>query len=159
MGSQLLAKDIDGNYYSGGLLSDVTYRFFANGYLLTTSMYNSTLRRWIPIQLSWLNGLSDEHYKAHFVALMNQIKNSPLSRSAQDSLVRQVVDFSAAQKTGFIEAYMEVFDEKDQSRALSRLHGCKEHFRAQITRVKRNRTIIPFKKEVCMSSKSLRVTE
>ncbi|KAI7933558.1 hypothetical protein MJO29_016792 [Puccinia striiformis f. sp. tritici] len=40
MAEQLLARDKDNKLYSGGFLSDVTYRYFENGYLLTTSMYD-----------------------------------------------------------------------------------------------------------------------
>ncbi|EGG11649.1 uncharacterized protein MELLADRAFT_90988 [Melampsora larici-populina 98AG31] len=133
--------------YTGGLLSDVTYKFFANGYLLSTSMYSDVLQRWIPIQLTWLRGLSQKHYLAHFKTLMKQIKDSDLSVEERDTLVRNVVDFSLAQKNGFISAYMSVFNETDHNVALSKLRGCKEHFRQQITRLKRNNAIIPRGKE------------
>jgi hypothetical protein len=39
MATQLVARDREGQVYNGGLLLDVTYKFFENGYLLTTSMY------------------------------------------------------------------------------------------------------------------------
>lgn len=146
MQDQLVARDAEGKIYGGGLLSDVTYKFFANGYLLSTSMYHEDLRRWIPIQLTWLRGLSEEHYAVHFESLMKQLVNLPSHDC--ETLVRQVVDFSMAQKNGFILAYMKVFEEEDRSVALSKLQGCHEHFRAQVTRVKRNRTIIPAEKEV-----------
>ncbi|EGF98492.1 uncharacterized protein MELLADRAFT_95666 [Melampsora larici-populina 98AG31] len=143
MADQLLTREIDGGVYRGGLLSDVTYKFFANGYLMTTSMYHSTLRRWIPIQLTWLYGLSEEHYFAHFNTLMKQIKKAQLLPEERDTLVRQVVDFSAAQKNGFIRAYMKVFDCTDRKEALGKLKGCQEHFRQQVTRLKKNHKIVP----------------
>ncbi|OAV86845.1 hypothetical protein PTTG_29701 [Puccinia triticina 1-1 BBBD Race 1] len=50
MSQRLLERREDGNnLYSGGLISDVTYRFFATGYLLTTSMYCDDIARWIPV--------------------------------------------------------------------------------------------------------------
>lgn len=150
MAKQLLTREMDGAVYGGGLLSDVTYKFFANGYLLTTSMYNDVLTRWIPIQLTWLHGLGEEHYEAHFSTLMIQMKDAALTPADREILVRQVVDFSAAQKAGFIAAYMSVFDEKDRARALSKLHGCHEHFRAQVTRIKRNRVIVSKESEVSL---------
>ncbi|EGG07589.1 uncharacterized protein MELLADRAFT_85422 [Melampsora larici-populina 98AG31] len=147
MAGQLLSRDEDDSIYRGGLLSDVTYKFFANGYLLTTSMYNNVLNRWIPIQLTWLNGLTEEHYAAHFTTLMRQMEDarlaSHITNEERDILVRQVVDFSVAQKNGFVMAYMDVFQEHDRQVALSKLKACHEHFRAQVTRVKRNRVIIP----------------
>lgn len=45
MKEQPVARDLKGRIYSGGLLSDVTYKFFANGYLLSTSMYHKELCR------------------------------------------------------------------------------------------------------------------
>ncbi|EGF97577.1 uncharacterized protein MELLADRAFT_84845 [Melampsora larici-populina 98AG31] len=54
MAEQLVRRDQNAKIYSGGLLSDVTYRFFHNGYLLTTSMYSNVMHRWIPIQLTWI---------------------------------------------------------------------------------------------------------
>ncbi|PLW24082.1 hypothetical protein PCASD_14262 [Puccinia coronata f. sp. avenae] len=61
MSERLLDRCEDGNkLYSGGLISDVTYRFFSSGYLLTTSMYCDDIGRWIPVQLSWIRGLSEE---------------------------------------------------------------------------------------------------
>ncbi|KAH9809415.1 hypothetical protein DFH28DRAFT_1225509 [Melampsora americana] len=153
MQQQLLARNKDGRVYGGGLLSDVTYKFFKTGYLLSTSMYHEDLRRWVPIQLTWLMGLTDNHYAAHFRTLMKQIKRSEdISEEECDILVRQVVDFSTAQKNGFIKAYMEIFEKNDRAVALSKLAGCHEHFRAQITRVKRNRAIIPGKDELCKNS-------
>jgi hypothetical protein len=149
MADQFLAREEDGGVYQGGLLSDVTYKFFANGYLMTTSMYHSVLHRWIPIQLTWLYGLSESHYVAHFTTLMNQIKAAQLLPSERDILVRQVVDFSAAQKNGFILAYMDVFDVTDRKEALGKLRGCQEHFRQQVTRIKRNLNVVPRHQQVC----------
>lgn len=148
MARQLVSRDVEGHIYGGGLLSDVTYKFFANGYLLSTSMYHEDLRRWVPILLTWLRGLSQDHYAAHFTTLLKQIKDSDLTALECDTLVCQVVDFSMAQKNGFIQAYMCVFDESDRAVALEKLAGCHEHFRAQVTRVKRNRAIIPADMEV-----------
>lgn len=148
MASQFLAREEGGGVYSGGLLSDVTYKFFANGYLMTTSMYHSVIQRWIPVQLTWLNGLSEDHYVAHFTTLMNQIKAAQLLPQERDILVRQVVDFSTEQKNGFIKAYMDVFDVTDRAQALGKLRGCQEHFRAQVTRIKRNLDIVPRHQQV-----------
>ncbi|EGG02975.1 uncharacterized protein MELLADRAFT_90616 [Melampsora larici-populina 98AG31] len=142
MAEQLVQRDQFGKVYSGGLLSDVTYRFFKNGYLLTTSMYCQLMHRWIPIQLTWMWGLDVAHYRSHFVTLLNQIKSAELTYHERDLMVQQVVDFSVAQKKGFIAAYMEVFNEIDPAKALDKLKGCHEHYRQSITRVKKNRNIV-----------------
>lgn len=126
--------------YSGGLLSDVTYRFFQKGYLLTTSMYNDKLERWVPILLMWLGGLYTKHYKAHFTTILKQIKHCSLPDKDKRKLSEQVVDFSQAQKSGFIDAYMEVFN-TDRKSALSKLHGCEQHFSQAITVLKKIGTL------------------
>jgi hypothetical protein len=142
MAEQLVRRDQYGKVYSGGLLSDVTYQFFNHGYLLTTSMYSEVLHRWIPIQLTWMWGLEEGHYRAHFTTLLRQISKADLTYHKRDLLVQQVVDFSAAQRKGFVSAYMDVFNENDPSKALSKLHGCHEHFRQSVTRIKKNRNIV-----------------
>jgi hypothetical protein len=71
-----------------------------------------------------------------------------LEQSERETLARQVVDFLLAQKNGYVPAYMEVFQEGDREAVLKHLKGCHKHFRAQITRIKRNRTIIQAKDEV-----------
>ncbi|EGG08385.1 uncharacterized protein MELLADRAFT_84900 [Melampsora larici-populina 98AG31] len=142
MAEQLLLWDPSGHAYSGGLLSDVTYRFFRNGYLLSTSMYSNVMHCWIPIQLTWMWGLDITHYQAHFTTLIQQIKSAKLTFHEQELLVQQVVDFSSAQKKGFMAAYMDVFNKLDPSKALSKLKGCHEHYRQSITQIKKNCNVV-----------------
>jgi hypothetical protein len=71
-----------------------------------------------------------------------------ITLSERETLARQVVNFSMAQKEGFVNAYMEVFSEADRTQAMAKLKGCHEHYRAQVTRIKRNRAIIPAHEEV-----------
>lgn len=148
MADRLLMRDENDGDYRGGLLSDVTYKFFATGYLLSTSMYSEVLKRWIPIQLTCIKGLKTAHYQSHFETLLKQIKGASMTPAEHDIVVRQVVDFLSAQKNGFITAYMSIF-EKDYNHALSRLSGCEEHFCASITRIKRNHVIIKLGDQVC----------
>ncbi|KNE89439.1 hypothetical protein PSTG_17103 [Puccinia striiformis f. sp. tritici PST-78] len=54
MANRLVARDKDNKLYSGGFLLDVTYRYFENGYLMTTSMYCGNLNRWVPVQFTWI---------------------------------------------------------------------------------------------------------
>jgi hypothetical protein len=113
MKDQLLARDEKNEVYQGGLISDVTYWFFENGYLLTTSMFCKLLARWIPVQLTWIQGLSIPYYKAHFKTLFEHFLIPDLTRDEQLLLACQVVDFSLAQRDVFIKAYMEVFGIND----------------------------------------------
>lgn len=148
MARNLITRYKDNEVYDGGLLSDVTYRVFRNGYLMTTSMYQMDLERWAPVLFTWMLGLETQHYKAHFVALLDQINLADMGPFEKDQLTRQVVDFSGAQKNGFINAYMQVFPSTTRDEALSRLKGCREHFRQSVTRIKRNRSMIPAPMEV-----------
>ncbi|KAH9455700.1 hypothetical protein Pst134EA_033087 [Puccinia striiformis f. sp. tritici] len=147
MSARILARGNNREVYTGGLLSDVTYRFFENGYLLSTSIFCDQISRWIPVQLSWIRGLAENYYKVHFTILFRQFIIPSLTPSERETLARQVVDFSMAQKEGFVMAFMEVFGEADRSRALKHLKGCHEHFRAQVTRIRRNRNIVSIGEE------------
>ncbi|EGG01138.1 uncharacterized protein MELLADRAFT_92641 [Melampsora larici-populina 98AG31] len=145
MAEVLVEPDKKSDTYTGGLLSNVTYRFFKIGYLLTTSKYCETIKRWVPVLFSWLNGLTAEHYKVHFKNLLQQIQKTTLSEKSKGMMVEQVVDFSLAQKVGFQDAYMEVFNCHDKDVALSKLHGCKWHFYQAITRIQKNQKIVKAK--------------
>ncbi|OAV86454.1 hypothetical protein PTTG_29898 [Puccinia triticina 1-1 BBBD Race 1] len=59
----------------------------------------------------------------------------------RNQLLRSVVDFSSAQRNGFIVACMEVFNVSNKA-AISHLKGCHHHFQASVTRIKRNRSVI-----------------
>ncbi|KAI7945470.1 hypothetical protein MJO29_011858, partial [Puccinia striiformis f. sp. tritici] len=107
MRERFLARTNDGKLYSGGLLTDVTYRFFDKGYLLTTSMFCEEICRWIPIQLTWIRGLTEKYYQLHFTALFREILSVAVLKEERDNLAANVVDFSKAQRRGFILAFMD----------------------------------------------------
>ncbi|POW20305.1 hypothetical protein PSHT_03689 [Puccinia striiformis] len=142
MQERLLARNKENKLYDGGLLSDVTYRYFENGYLLTTSMFCDELSRWIPVQISWIRGLSTEYYYIHFAVLFRQFLKAQITPLERDDLVLQVVDFSKAQTEGFISAYIDVFRQGTREEVGRLLKGCRQHYRNSITRVKRNRSLI-----------------
>ncbi|POW19408.1 hypothetical protein PSHT_04672 [Puccinia striiformis] len=142
MQERLLARSEEGNtMYSGGLLSDVTYRFFDTGYLLTTCMYCEQIQRWIPVLLTFIRGLSEDYYQIHFAILFRQFIDHSITEAERQAITRSVVDFSAAQRKGFIAAYVEVF-KTSAKEAGDQLKGCKEHFRQSVTRIKRNRGVV-----------------
>ncbi|OAV93845.1 hypothetical protein PTTG_09709 [Puccinia triticina 1-1 BBBD Race 1] len=121
MANRLMAQDQNNEVYQGGLISDVTFCFFENDYLLTTSMFCEQTARWI-----W--GLSTNYYKLHFTALLRQIVRPDLTPAKRDLMVRQVVDFSLAQLEGFKAAYMDVFACTDPTRAAKMIKGCTSTF-------------------------------
>ncbi|OAV89752.1 hypothetical protein PTTG_28587 [Puccinia triticina 1-1 BBBD Race 1] len=119
MSERLLARDKNGEVYHGGLVSDVTYCFFENGYLLSTSMFCDELQQWIPVQLSWIRGLTVKYHQIHFTTLMRQFfDDASITHAEREILARQLVDFSKAQMQGHKAAYMDV------------------------TRIKRNRSLV-----------------
>ncbi|OAW00128.1 hypothetical protein PTTG_25170 [Puccinia triticina 1-1 BBBD Race 1] len=120
MSQRLLDCGEDGhNLYSGGLILDVTYRFFA-----------------------WIRGLSESYYTVHFTVLFCQFPIPSLLQHKRENMARSIVDFSKAQQRGFVAAYMEVFGESNPDEALRKLKGCREHFRQSITQVKQNRAAL-----------------
>ncbi|POW21224.1 hypothetical protein PSHT_02634 [Puccinia striiformis] len=129
MSQMLLSRREEGNkLYSGGLISDVTYKFFKNGYLLTTSIYCDDINRWIPVQLSWILGLSESYYEIHFTVLFRQFLLPSISPAEREALATSIVDFSQAQQNGFVAAYCRVFGKISRTEALKKLKGCREHF-------------------------------
>ncbi|KAI7951473.1 hypothetical protein MJO28_007157 [Puccinia striiformis f. sp. tritici] len=129
MGCMILARDIDNQVYSCGPVSDVTYRLFENGYLLSTLMYYDETARWIPMQLSWIRGLSVNYYKIHFALLFRQFNTVAFTQEERDTLAQNVVDFSLAQQQGFVDAYLEEFNtyHRDQNDMIRLLKGCRQH--------------------------------
>jgi hypothetical protein len=64
------------------------------------------------------------YYKIHFKTLFLHFLGPQFTPTERDTLVRQVVDFSAEQTKGFVQAYMEVFNVSDPNIARDRLKGC-----------------------------------
>ncbi|POW02868.1 hypothetical protein PSTT_11511 [Puccinia striiformis] len=120
MSQMLLSRREEGNkLYSGGLISDVTYKFFKNGYLLTTSIYCDDINRWIPVQLSWILGLSESYYEIHFTVLFRQFLLPSIS-----------------------PASVKLWPLAFRTEALKKLKGCREHFCQSIIRVQGNRQVL-----------------
>jgi hypothetical protein len=90
----LLARNNEHKVYQGGLISDVTYRLFEKGYLLSTSMFCRELSRWIPVQLAWIHGLTENYYKIHFKLFFCNFLGLGFTPAERDLLVQQIVYFS-----------------------------------------------------------------
>ena len=111
-------------------------------------MFCKPMAWWIPVQLLWIRGLAENYYRVHFSILFWQFMIPSMIPLEQETLARQVVDFSLVQREGFVMAFMEVFGKADRAAALKHLKGCHDHFRAQVTRIKRNCTVVLAGKEV-----------
>jgi hypothetical protein len=111
-------------------------------------MYCEAIQRWIPIQLSWIQGLSQNYYTVHFTVLFRQFFIPGILKHEREDLAISVVDFSQAQKNGFSAAFTKTFGGTEDD-AIKRLKGCREHFRQSVTRVARNRAVLAASEEVC----------
>ncbi|KAF5358855.1 hypothetical protein D9757_013954 [Collybiopsis confluens] len=133
MASQLHSEAlaIDGPF--NGIVSDAAHDWWKvrNSLLLVSSIFSPILQRWIPALFSYSNGATATHFQYHFLVLMESIASNVLDREKEvaDELFAGVVDFSQAERNGFIEAFL--------------LKGCWQHFSSSITRVKRITAIVP----------------
>lgn len=122
-------------------------------------MYCPLLERWMPILITIILREDKAHYKEHFKYLLQWIDEKCKNEDSSNNLYAQVIDFSMAERSGFIEAFVEhklqrtnlislskeVLDAHKTSlenEAKALLKGCQEHFRQSITRISRNHAII-----------------
>ncbi|TFK80602.1 hypothetical protein K466DRAFT_456005, partial [Polyporus arcularius HHB13444] len=133
-----------------GVVSDAAHGFWRqrNCLLVVSSAYSRTLNCWIPGVLSYTNGATAEHYQHHFFALFKSIAQERARRgwdTSGDEHFGTVVDFSEAERLGFIAAFVQFRQSQGSTRtaddlkaaAEGLLKGCKQHFRAGIARLTR----------------------
>lgn len=142
--AELLRADNNKNL---GTISDTTYSFFKSGFLLSSSIYNHVLRRWIPILLSFIGREDETHMKEHFKFLIKAVKDV-IPKEKVGGALDEVVDFSAAQSKAFRSAYVDIGMEEKlgidskmsdgvkaahiaelDSEARTHLKGCVFHYR------------------------------
>ncbi|OBZ74708.1 hypothetical protein A0H81_05700 [Grifola frondosa] len=155
MRAQMVKDSIIGESING-LVSDAAHGFWQEhkALLIITSSYAPDLQSWMPGLMSYSNGASTEHYKLHFYALFESIAHEAEDRTIaiMDRLFSGVIDFSEAEHGGFIAAFVQFWNRKDEDTrtaaelrdtAATLLRGCRQHFRAGITRVKAISGVIP----------------
>ncbi|KAJ2991697.1 hypothetical protein NUW54_g8123 [Trametes sanguinea] len=137
-----------------GIVSDAAHGFWRDhsALLIISSTFSATLRCWVPGLFSYSNGATTEHYRLHFLALFRSMSQEARMRqiTISDDLFANVVDFSEAERSGFIHAFIDFWHHEGTTRtsddlrasAEQLLKGCQQHFRAGVTRLKRTGGII-----------------
>ncbi|KAF8176212.1 hypothetical protein K438DRAFT_1510990, partial [Mycena galopus ATCC 62051] len=155
MASQLVKNHIILRDAINGIVSDGAHGFFIehNALLLTSSAYCLPLDCWVPGVLSYTNGATQEHFFLHFLAMFESMASyaEKEGQKIKDSAFKNVVDFSDAERLGFIEAFVQFWQrrkddyrtEKELCQAASALlKGCQQHYRAQVNRVKKISAVV-----------------
>ena len=91
-----------------GITTDATFDLFKWGKLISSSVYVAATACWVPVLLTWVVNLTEQDYVHHFVVLLQVIFRLQLPPDEEDKKVAQVVDFSLAQKNGFVTAYCQL---------------------------------------------------
>lgn len=157
--------DLDGPF-ALGLVSDAAHGFWndRNAILIFTSAYSQRLGCWVPVLISYSDGQSADHYQCHFSNLFESLaeyadsEGIPVTKELFAMVRRcfrndqipltyifflQSVDFSSAQRLGYIRAFCDFWKERDENPlsddeleeiAARLLKGCRQHYSAQVTR-------------------------
>ncbi|KAG1894497.1 uncharacterized protein F5891DRAFT_1062517 [Suillus fuscotomentosus] len=130
----------------------VTFWYSSKDLLIISSTYSALLACWVPGLMTYANGGSAEHYRLHFLVLFNSMADEceKHGREVNDELFGNVVDFSEAERVGFTQAFIMFWTNREDSRSQAELEdaagallkGCQQHYRSQVTRVKKINGVI-----------------
>ncbi|KAJ7710399.1 hypothetical protein B0H17DRAFT_891139, partial [Mycena rosella] len=157
MVSQLVKNHVILRDAVNGIVSDGAHGYFMErtALLLMSSSYCVDLDCWVPGIMSYANGATQEHFFLHFISLFESMaqyaeKQGKKLTDAAFKNLPQVVDFSEAERSGFVEAFVVFWrrrkdprtDEELTKAAGSMLKGCQEHYRAQVNRIKKISAVV-----------------
>ncbi|KAF8962433.1 hypothetical protein BDZ97DRAFT_1759284 [Flammula alnicola] len=139
-----------------GMVNDAAHGWWKerNSLLVVSSIYCPYLFCWVPGVLSYSNGASAAHFEHHFLAVFTSIAYEAESRKiiVVDALFAGMMDFSEAERAGFTHGFITFWmarPENTRNRqelqvaAERLLKGCREHYRAGVTRVSRISGAVP----------------
>ncbi|KAJ7150727.1 hypothetical protein C8R46DRAFT_1305420 [Mycena filopes] len=140
-----------------GVVTDGCHDFFKQGVLLISLVFSQILMRWAPVLFTWIGTLDEHHHKSHFAQLIYAIAESctrGLGYAFDERLYSAILDFSTAQRNGFISAFVEFMcnripgwstlsDESRKSeasalrlRAEALIKGCIVHWKRSLHKIK-----------------------
>ncbi|KAH7907178.1 hypothetical protein BJ138DRAFT_1014934 [Hygrophoropsis aurantiaca] len=159
MQTPFMASSVVKDYISSdavnGIVSDAAHGYWKDtkNLLIISSTYNPQLQCWVPGIMTYTNGASEEHYRIHFLCLFERMAAECERRNIEitDDLFANVVDFSEAERAGYIEAFVDFWtkqgdlrsDDRLRQAAASLIKGCQQHFRSQVTRVSKISGAVP----------------
>ncbi|KAJ7474341.1 hypothetical protein FB451DRAFT_1467183 [Mycena latifolia] len=155
MASQLVKNHIIQRDAINGIVSDGAHGYFLEhkAILLMSSSYCLDLDGWVPGIMSYANGGTQEHFFLHFLSMFESMASQAEKegRKITDAAFKNVVDFSDAERLGFIQAFVTFWlRRKDDHRTEKELRkdggallkGCQQHSRAQVNRIKKISAVV-----------------
>ena len=89
-----------------GILTDVTFKVFENFYLCTSSIFSTAVGRWVPILWTVLRNQREDDFADHFYHLFESLQEQDYDLKTIEDMMSGTVDFSQAQRAGFVSAYV-----------------------------------------------------
>ena len=124
------------------VITDVTFKAVKNSgehkrYLCSSTLYFSSIRRHALVFQAIIGGLNEMYFHQYFLAFFTAYKVDFIS---EDNFLGMIMDFSAAQRKGFLSAYkMYTYGRED---GLKYLKGCYMHWMKSVQLVSSNGNLV-----------------
>ena len=115
------------NLQANPMIMDATFTVFQKGfYLCTTVVYCQEIQKYATIFSAVIDGLSQSNFKAYFLKLFNVYD---ITFDGRKDILGVIMDFSDAQRLGFIQAYHDITARGD---GIKYIKGCRVHFKRNV---------------------------
>ncbi|KAJ7483763.1 hypothetical protein B0H11DRAFT_2231915 [Mycena galericulata] len=140
-----------------GVVTDGCHDFFKQGILLISLVFSQVMMRWAPVLYTWIGKFDTAHHKSHFdqlVYVIAEMCTRGLGYAFDERLYSAILDFSSAQRNGFIESFVDfmcaripgwnTLSEQSRtseaanlrSRAEALIQGCIVHWKRSLHKIK-----------------------